>query len=71
MVVVLQGIRVAGLHFGSRASSCTVEAKPREFFFETGPTPTHYTGPQAKAGSAIKEGETAWPFRMILRVREG
>jgi hypothetical protein len=57
MVVGLQGIRVAGLHFGSRASSCAVEAKPKEFFFETNHTPTQYTGPQAKAGSVIKEGE--------------
>jgi hypothetical protein len=55
--IMLVGYRVAWLHFGSRASSCAVEAKPKEFFFETDPTPTHYTGPQTKAGSVIKEGE--------------
>ena len=52
---------------GARLQGCMVAVEPRRvvmcgevsagILFKIDPTPTHYTAPQAKAGSVIKAGE--------------
>jgi len=51
-----------GLRLGIGRVAIDGRGKAQEFFFETDPTPTCYTG-QAKAGSDIKAGEKNFPIQ--------
>jgi hypothetical protein len=58
--IVVVGDNVSGLHGCNWASARrhVQERSAQEFFFETDPTLTPYTGPQAKAGSVIIRSTT-------------